>query len=123
MRQVGRGGSGCPARRAGACPDAPRHRPACLSGRSGPILGNDTLTGPTSVLEGRLAVNGFLGNSVVTVGSGATLGGSGTVGGIIAGSGAIVAPGNSIGTLSVNGNVAFATGSSVGDASSASSGG
>lgn len=75
------------------------------------LTGNDTLSGPTSVLGGRLAVNGSLANSIVTVGSGASVGGTGTVGGILAASGSTVAPGNSIGTLNVAGNVAFAAGS------------
>ncbi|CAA2137701.1 autotransporter domain-containing protein [Methylobacterium bullatum] len=75
------------------------------------LTGISTLSGPTSILEGRLAVNGFLGNSTVGVGDGATLGGSGTVGGIVAGSGATVSPGNSIGTLNAAGDVAFAAGS------------
>jgi len=80
-------------------------------------LGNLTLTGTsgmvgsTTVEAGKLSVNGSLGASAVTVLSGATLGGSGTVGGIVANAGATIAPGNSIGTLTVSGNVSFASGS------------
>jgi len=73
---------------------------------------NSLLTGPTRVLGGELRVNSLLSQSVVTVGSGATLSGIGTVGGIVAQSGSSVAPGNAaIGTLSVNGNMQFLAGS------------
>ncbi|MFE1600043.1 autotransporter domain-containing protein [Methylobacterium sp. ID0610] len=77
------------------------------------LTGQSTLTGPTGVAAGGLVVNGSLAGSVVTVASGAFLGGTGTVGGVIAQSGATVAPGNSIGTLTVAGNVSFAAGSTV----------
>jgi autotransporter-associated beta strand protein len=77
------------------------------------LTGTSSLSGPTTVLGGMLRVNGSLANSVVTVGPGAILGGSGTVGGIQALGGAIVAPGNSIGTLTATGPVAFAPGSTV----------
>ncbi|RDJ25265.1 autotransporter domain-containing protein [Bosea caraganae] len=72
------------------------------------LTGTSTLSGPTTVSAGLLAVNGSLANSVVTL-SGGTLGGSGTVGGINVQSGT-VAPGNSIGTLNVAGNVGFGAG-------------
>ncbi|WP_426315403.1 autotransporter domain-containing protein [Methylobacterium fujisawaense] len=75
------------------------------------LTGLSTLSGATTVQAGRLAVNGSLANSVVSVLPGAELGGSGTVGGIGALSGGTVAPGNSIGTLTVAGNAAFAAGS------------
>ncbi|MDH3032633.1 autotransporter-associated beta strand repeat-containing protein, partial [Methylobacterium fujisawaense] len=75
------------------------------------LTGLNTLSGATTVQAGRLAVNGSLANSVVSVLPGAELGGSGTVGGIGALSGGTVAPGNSIGTLTVAGNATFAAGS------------
>lgn len=74
------------------------------------LTGSGTLSGPLSVLEGGLAVNGSFANAPVMVGSGASLGGTGTIGTVTALSGGTVAPGNSIGTLSVAGNVAFAAG-------------
>ncbi|MER9307029.1 autotransporter outer membrane beta-barrel domain-containing protein [Mesorhizobium sp. M0293] len=81
------------------------------------IAGNTNLTadsggftGTTNVSGGRLAVNGSLANSLVTI-TGGTLGGNGTVGGIVAQSGGIIAPGNSIGTLNVAGNLDQAAGS------------
>jgi len=58
-------------------------------------------TGTTTVNNGLLTVNGDLSNSVTTVNSGGTLGGTGTVGRTTIGG--TIAPGNSIGTLNVNG--------------------
>ncbi|MCB5175667.1 autotransporter domain-containing protein [Microvirga lenta] len=74
------------------------------------LTGTSPFSGRTEVQAGRLAVNGSLGESVVTV-TGGSLGGTGTVGGLVARNGATIAPGNSIGTLNVSGNVAFASGS------------
>ncbi len=75
-----------------------------------------TFTGTSAIASstvsgGRLAVDGSLANAVVTVESGGTLGGIGTVGAIVAQSGGTVAPGNSIGTLNVAGNYTPAAGS------------
>ncbi|MGC2812804.1 MAG: autotransporter domain-containing protein, partial [Bradyrhizobium sp.] len=79
------------------------------------LTGNSPFSGPTTILAGLLSVNGTLAPSVVTVENGATLGGDGTVGGILTNTGGIVAPGNSIGVLHVaapgGGNVAFVPGS------------
>ncbi|MER8752502.1 autotransporter outer membrane beta-barrel domain-containing protein [Mesorhizobium sp. M1050] len=75
------------------------------------LTGNSSgFTGATNVSGGRLAVNGSLASSLVTI-TGGMLGGNGTVGGIVAQSGGIIAPGNSIGTLNVAGNVDQAAGS------------
>ncbi|WP_210210908.1 beta strand repeat-containing protein, partial [Rhizobium leguminosarum] len=82
-----------------------------LAGNTNLTADNSAFTGDTNVTGGRLAVNGSLANSIVTVSGGGILGGTGTVGGIVAKSGGIVGPGNSIGTLNVNGNVSFASGS------------
>ncbi|QCI67184.1 autotransporter outer membrane beta-barrel domain-containing protein [Phreatobacter stygius] len=68
-------------------------------------------TGATNVSGGRLAVNGSLANSLVTVSGSGILGGNGIVSGIVAQSGGMIAPGNSIGTLVVAGNVIQAAGS------------
>ena len=75
------------------------------------LTGSSTLSGATTVEAGRLAVNGSLARSAVTVNSGAVLGGNGTVGHLIVRAGATLAPGNSIGTLNVAGNVSFEAGS------------
>ncbi|WP_448178277.1 autotransporter outer membrane beta-barrel domain-containing protein [Serratia marcescens] len=74
------------------------------------LTGNNTYSGPTLVNQGRLAINGSV-TSAVSVQSGGIVGGSGTVGSLIARRGGTVAPGNSIGTLNVAGDVSFETGS------------
>ncbi len=66
------------------------------------LTGANTYSGPTNVNAGTLAVNGSIAGSV-TVNSGGTLGGTGSVGTLVA-SGGTIAPGNSIGTLTVVGN-------------------
>ena len=66
------------------------------------LSGNNIYTGTTAVSEGTLLVNGNQGTAsgLVTVASGATLGGTGTIGGNLASdAGSIIAPGASIGTL------------------------
>jgi outer membrane autotransporter protein len=82
------------------------------------LAGNTNLTsdssgfnGATNVTGGRLAVNGSLANSLVTVSGGGILGGNGIVGGIVANAGGIIGPGNSIGTLNINGNLTQGAGS------------
>ncbi|WP_292190062.1 autotransporter domain-containing protein [Mesorhizobium sp.] len=81
-----------------------------IAGNTNLTADSSGFTGATNVDGGRLAVNGSLANSLVTI-LGGVLGGNGTVGGIVAQSGGIVAPGNSIGTLNVAGNIDQAAGS------------
>ncbi len=67
--------------------------------------GNGTYAGATSIEAGTLAINGdhSLAIGAVTVKNGATLAGSGTLGGAVTvQSGARIAPGNSVGMLVVN---------------------
>ncbi len=67
--------------------------------------GTNTYTGATTVSAGKLVVNGSISASpLTTVASGATIGGSGTVGALTISSGGFVTPGNSPGILNVNGN-------------------
>ncbi|MFC0686641.1 autotransporter outer membrane beta-barrel domain-containing protein [Novosphingobium clariflavum] len=75
------------------------------------LTGTSDYTGATTVDEGRLAVNGSIAGSVVTVNSGGTMGGNGTVGGLIVRTGATAAPGNSIGHLHVASDLTFEVGS------------
>jgi len=70
----------------------------------------NTYTGPTTVSAGTLVVNGSIASSAVTVNSGATLSGTGTVGGLTINSGGTFAPSNSLGTMTVAGNLAFQSG-------------
>jgi outer membrane autotransporter protein len=73
------------------------------------LRGVNTYTGPTTVSNSRLAVNGSI-TSDVTVGAAGSLGGIGTIFGSVSNAGAL-APGNSIGTLTVAGDLAQAPGS------------
>jgi autotransporter-associated beta strand protein len=61
------------------------------------LTNNNTYNGATTVSGGRLVVNGSQSSSAVTVNIGASLGGTGTVGGLTVSG--LLAPGNSIGTL------------------------
>jgi len=72
------------------------------------LSGANLYTGPTSVDSGTLDVTGSLVSSV-TVNSGGTLMGTGTIGGLSMNGGGIVRP--DIGTMTVGGNVAFGAGS------------
>nr|WP_284692081.1 autotransporter domain-containing protein [Pinirhizobacter soli] len=84
---------------------------------SGTLVLNDanTFTGNTEVTTGKLVVGddahaGATLDGMVTVDSGAALGGIGSIGGLdLSG---MLTPGNSIGTLNVNGNATFHPGSS-----------
>jgi len=64
------------------------------------LTGINTYSGATTVTAGKLVVNGSIASSAVTVNSGGTLGGSGTVGALTVTSGGTVGPGNSPGILS-----------------------
>jgi outer membrane autotransporter protein len=75
------------------------------------LTGTSTYVGGTTVDAGRLSVNGSIASSIVEVLTGAELGGSGTVGGIVARSGSTLSPGNSIGTLNVSGDATLDSGS------------
>jgi len=74
------------------------------------LTANNTYSGATTVNAGTLFVNGSIANSAVTVNSGATLAGIGTVGATTINSGGIFAPGTSPGTMTVQGNLAFRSG-------------
>ncbi len=78
--------------------------------KSGPgtliLTGANQHTGGTTVSAGSLLVNGpgSLSTGTVTVSSGATLGGNGTIAGTVSpAAGGIIAPGASVGTLTVGG--------------------
>ena len=74
------------------------------------LSGANTYTGPTTVNQGTLVVDGSIA-SPVTVNNGARLMGIGQVGGVEVADGGVYAPGNSIGTMTVNG--AFTLGSNA----------
>ena len=75
------------------------------------LSGDNTYTGPTTIDEGTLKVNGSI-TSDVTVDDGGILGGSGQIGGdVTVANGGVVGPGNSPGLLTVVGDFTFAAGS------------
>ena len=76
------------------------------------LNGDSTYTGATTVSEGTLRVNGSLGNTAVSVASGATLSGTGTIGGAVTVSGAIAPGSTGIGTLTVGNDVTWNSGNS-----------
>ena len=63
------------------------------------ISNGGTFSGATTINAGLLVMNGIASSSAVTVNSGGTLGGSGSVGNVTVNNGGAVAPGNSPGTL------------------------
>jgi len=80
------------------------------------LTGQNTYTGNTLVSGGTLIAGstpaaGAVITGMVTVNSGATLGGHGSIGGLTLNSGAKFAPGYSIGTTTITGNAGFNAGS------------
>ncbi|MEY3897207.1 MAG: hypothetical protein RLZZ214_2728 [Verrucomicrobiota bacterium] len=70
------------------------------------ISNNNSYTGATTVNAGKLVINGNIStSSLTTVKTTATLGGSGTVGGVTVESGGRFAPGNSPGTMTLAGDL------------------
>ncbi|GAB4249346.1 MAG: hypothetical protein OHK005_16120 [Candidatus Methylacidiphilales bacterium] len=66
------------------------------------LTGANTYNGTTTVNGGALVVNGSLGNTIVTIGNGATLGGSGSIlGPVTVLAGGTLSPGTSPGILTV----------------------
>ena len=71
--------------------------------------GNNMYTGPTTINQGKLLVNGSF-SSLVTVNSGALLGGTGSLTSVTVKSGGILSPGDSPGTLTLSGSLLLLTG-------------
>jgi outer membrane autotransporter protein len=83
-----------------------------MQGTDWSLTGNGTFSTSAQVQNGILRLEGQLSSPTVSVLSGGTLGGNGTIVGALAvASGGTVAPGDSIGTLHVTGPVGFAAGS------------
>lgn len=78
------------------------------------LAGNNAFAGTTSIVAGLLAINGDQSGAagLTTVSAGATLAGTGTIGGNVTVSG-IHAPGNSPGVQTINGNLTYQAGASV----------
>ncbi|MDQ0251937.1 fibronectin-binding autotransporter adhesin [Sphingomonas kyeonggiensis] len=80
------------------------------------LTGANSYTGTTSVTAGTLLVNGdqSAATGLTTVASGATLGGSGILGGdVLIADGGTLSPGNSPGTLTINGGLTLSAGSTL----------
>lgn len=78
------------------------------------LSGTSNYGGSTTVLASTLSVPGALnGTSAVSVSSGATLTGSGSVTNLIVSSGGTLSPGNSPGVFTVNGNLQMNSGSTL----------
>ncbi|MEI8375853.1 MAG: autotransporter-associated beta strand repeat-containing protein [Planctomycetota bacterium] len=77
------------------------------------LSGSNTYNGATQINQGKLVVNGCLTNSAVSVSSGGTLGGTGTLGSVTVASGGHLAPGNSPGILSLSGDLTLAFGALI----------
>jgi autotransporter-associated beta strand protein len=75
------------------------------------LTGANTYTNTTAVSAGKLVVDGSLDSALITVGSGATLGGTGTVQAVTIAAGGILAAGNSPGTMTFDGALLLSTGS------------
>ena len=76
------------------------------------LSGINTYGGNTTILGGELQVDGSLINSAVTVATGGTLSGIGSVAGLMANAGSKIEPGGAkLGTLTVNGPFSQASGS------------
>ncbi|WP_395383027.1 autotransporter domain-containing protein [Mesorhizobium sp. UC22_110] len=76
------------------------------------LSGTSTYTGQTFVKQGTLSVNGSIASSAgITVETGGTLGGTGTLASVTVANGGTLAPGNSIGTVTIAGNLVMGAGS------------
>jgi autotransporter-associated beta strand protein len=75
------------------------------------LSGNNSYTGPTTVSNGKLVVNGNISTSTTTVENGGTLGGNGMVGAVTVQSGGTLAIGNSPGTMTYTGDLTLSLGS------------
>jgi autotransporter-associated beta strand protein len=75
------------------------------------LVGTHTYTGETTILEGKMIVEGNISTSITTVEGSGTLGGSGILGALIVNSGGTLAPGNNLGTLAFLGDLTLAVGS------------
>lgn len=76
------------------------------------ILTANDYTGDTTINAGTVVINGALGNTTVSVNSGATLGGTGTIlGPVTVQSGGMFTPGTSIGTMAISNNLVLSDGS------------
>ena len=77
------------------------------------LYGSNTYTGPTTINQGKLAVDGWLTNSAVTVNSGGTLSGTGSLTSVTVNSGGQLAPGDPQGSLDLSGSLTLEPGAAI----------
>ena len=70
------------------------------------MSGTNTYTGPTTISQGKLTIDGWLPNSAVSV-NGGTLGGTGYLGSVTVNASGTLAPGDPLGVLNLGGNLVF----------------
>ncbi len=82
---------------------------------SGTLLlsGSNTYTGPTTIDQGKLDVDGWLTNSAVTVNSGGILSGTGSLASVTVNAGGTLTPGDSLGILHLSGNLILESGAEI----------
>jgi len=77
------------------------------------LSGSNTYSGPTTINQGKLLVDGWLSNSAVTVNSGGTLGGTGSLANVTVNAGGHLAPGDPQGGLRLSGSLTLASGAAM----------
>jgi autotransporter-associated beta strand protein len=77
------------------------------------LTGSNTYSGPTTIIQGKLSVDGWLTNSAVSVNSGGTLGGTGYLSSVTVNAGGNLAPGDPKGALHLSGNLNLASGAAM----------
>ena len=92
---------------------APRHRQSRQNRQRRLALSeSNTYTGPTTISQGKLTVDGWLTNSAFSV-NGGTLGGTGYLSGGTVNAGGTLAPGDPLGVLHLSGNLMLAAGAAM----------
>ena len=77
------------------------------------LYGSNTYSGPTTVNQGKLTVDGSLTNSAVRVQSGGILSGTGSLTSVTVSSGGTLAPGDSQGVMHLSGSLSLAAGAKL----------
>ncbi len=77
------------------------------------VTGSNTYSGPTTVNQGKLTVDGWLTNSAVTVNSGGTLSGTGSLASVTLEPGGTLAPGDGQGVMYISSSLSVAAGAKL----------
>ena len=76
------------------------------------LSGSNTYTGPTTISQGKLTIDGWLPNSAVSVSDG-TLGGTGYLSSVSVSASGTLAPGDPLGVLHLSGNLVLSVGAAM----------